>query len=399
MSVTHPPTVRVTGRGAAPFAGAEVKFEVVSGNGSVTTVLDTTGADGLASAASWLLGTVAGTNSVRATATALPASPVEFTAVGAAGPPAMMTAIAGDGLVSTAGLEVATRPSVRVVDTHGNPVAGVTVSFVVTGGGGGVGSPVTPTDASGVATVASWGLGHVAGPNTLVAAVAGVPSLTFTATGIPGASAKLILKTPPAGALMGAVLLTQPVITIADMFDNLTADASHVVTVSKLSGASTLSGTTSVAAVGGVATFTDLVLNGHSGTQFGVRLQFTAVGLAGTQTLEFSVTGPPTQLGVRRGIGGLTSGVPFVTQPIIQLRDEFHIVVLSAAPTPVTATITSGTGVLSGTTTVTSVNGEAVFTNLRITGTGAHTITFTAPGLIPLIYDNLTVSSPPPASR
>ena len=89
-------------------------------------------------------------------------------------------------LVNTA---VGTPPSVLVRDGSGTPVAGVTVTFAVTGGGGTV-LPAMPvvTDASGIATVGSWTVGATPGANTLSATatgsgITGNPVL-FAATGL-----------------------------------------------------------------------------------------------------------------------------------------------------------------------------------------------------------------------
>jgi hypothetical protein len=68
----------------------------------------------------------------------------------------------------------------------GNPIAGKSVSFTVTGGGGGTTGANAVTDAFGVARVGSWSL--TPGPNALTATVqdtAAIPNnpATFTATG------------------------------------------------------------------------------------------------------------------------------------------------------------------------------------------------------------------------
>lgn len=83
------------------------------------------------------------------------------------------------------GTAVSTAPAVRITDSAGNAVAGVTVNFVVASGGGTVTGGTATTDASGRATVGSWRLGAV-GTNTLTAsspAFAG--AVTFTATARP----------------------------------------------------------------------------------------------------------------------------------------------------------------------------------------------------------------------
>jgi Beta-propeller repeat len=91
------------------------------------------------------------------------------------------------------GTEVPSRPSVIVEDTNQAPMAGVHVTFAVTGGGGTVTGASQVTDASGKATIGEWVLGPNTGANTLTASVAGSGitgnPVTFTATGTGGGPA------------------------------------------------------------------------------------------------------------------------------------------------------------------------------------------------------------------
>ena len=75
--------------------------------------------------------------------------------------------------------------TMRVVDAAGRPVVGVQVTFRVGVGGGSIGaSQVTvDTNASGLAEI-TLTLGPNPGPNTVTAAVSGLPTITFTATGL-----------------------------------------------------------------------------------------------------------------------------------------------------------------------------------------------------------------------
>jgi hypothetical protein len=115
------------------------------------------------------------------------------------------------------------------------------------------------------------------------------------------------------------------------------------------------------------------IVNAASGGLIGARqLSLTVVPVSGGQT--------PTQLTVGTQPGGAVNGVNFAAQPTIVVRDALGSVVLGAS-VQVTATLASGTGALSGTTTIAAINGVATFTNLRITGTGPHSLTFSSPGL------------------
>jgi len=92
-------------------------------------------------------------------------------------------------LVATAGFGVQP-PSVIVKDQRGAGMEGVAVTFVVSAGGGTVQGGSATTNSAGIAGVVSWVLGATPGVNTLTASVAGLPSVTFTATG-------LVIPPPP----------------------------------------------------------------------------------------------------------------------------------------------------------------------------------------------------------
>ena len=92
----------------------------------------------------------------------------------------------------------------------------------------------------------------------------------------------------------------------------------------------------------------------------------------------------------------LQSGVVFPAQPVIQLRDRSGRDVARAG-FAVTAAIASGGGVLGGTLTVeTNGSGQAVFTDLTISGTlGARTLQFTATDLTPATSGALDLTAGP----
>ncbi|MGA2384279.1 MAG: hypothetical protein ABSG61_12690 [Gemmatimonadales bacterium] len=94
----------------------------------------------------------------------------------------------GNSQVGLVGWAVNVRPAVKVTDSVGNALAGASVSFAITGGGGsGTGLSAT-TDANGMAQVGSWVLGPSAGLNTMAATVTaaglGTSQQTFADTGV-----------------------------------------------------------------------------------------------------------------------------------------------------------------------------------------------------------------------
>ncbi len=122
------------------------------------------------------------------------------------------------------------------------------------------------------------------------------------------------------------------------------------------------------ASVAGVSTSSD----GSSGSNFG---NLTEVG------------GVATQLTFTTQPAGATAGAAFATQPVIRTQDQFGNNSTNglAATVNVTATLTSGTGLLQG-TTVTNIGtaggrGIATWTNLRIDVAGSKQLTASASGL------------------
>ena len=96
--------------------------------------------------------------------------------------PHSLTKVCGDDQEGTAGALLAEPLVVSVVDEDGAAMAGVVVSFAVTAGGGTLSSATATTNANGRAR--TWlTLGSEPGTNTVSATVAGLESVTFTATG------------------------------------------------------------------------------------------------------------------------------------------------------------------------------------------------------------------------
>ena len=139
-------------------------------------------AAGIATVGAWVLGEKAGRNAL--TATIELGTPVVFGATGLAGPPTSLVKTAGDHQGGDVWSPVSIPPTVQVRDAYENPVAGVTVTFSVTSGGGEVQGATQTTDGSGMAHVWVWKLGPAAGPNTLEATVAGLLAATFTASAV-----------------------------------------------------------------------------------------------------------------------------------------------------------------------------------------------------------------------
>jgi hypothetical protein len=175
----------------------------------------------------------------------------------------------------------------------------------------------------------------------------------------------------------GSAFTTQPVVRVTDSGDNTVTSFTGNVVASIASGSGTLSGTTTVAAVAGVATFTNLVITGTAGN---FTLTFTPTSLTAVTSSSFALAaGAATKVAITIASVGTTDNVAFTTQPQITIQDASGNTVSSSAV--VTATISAGS--LIGTTTATASSGVATFTGLGIDGTNGttYTITYTVSGL------------------
>jgi hypothetical protein len=137
-----------------------------------------------------------------------------------------------------------------------------------------------------------------------------------------------------------------------------------------------------------------LVMGVGAGT---AQISATSEGKSGAASVQVSsapTVGPPTQLVIAVQPAGAVSGLALTTQPAVQVRDAAGVFV-SSATNQVTVSIASGSGTLIGTKTVAAVNGVANFSGLRIDGSGAHTLAFSATGLTGATAGSLTVTQTP----
>jgi hypothetical protein len=285
-AVAIPPSVKVSDANGNGVAGVTVAFAVATGGGSVTGASATTNASGVAQVGSWTLGSTAGTNTLTATSGSLSGSPVTFTATGTSGAAGNIAIVSGNGQTATAGSAVATAPSVRVTDANGNTVAGATVTFAVASGGGTITGASATTNASGVATIGSWTLGTVAGPNTLSATSGSLTPVTFTATGVAGAAALISVNAGNnQNATAGTVVAVPPSAKVTDANGNVVSGAGVTFTVA--SGGGSITGGAATTNASGIATVGSWTLGATAGTN---TLTASLNGVAG-QSVTFTATG------------------------------------------------------------------------------------------------------------
>src|SRR5688572_1231093 len=347
------PQVRVVDAAGNGVAGIAVTFTVGSGDGSVIVGNVVTGWDGRATVGAWILGTTLGTHTLVASAASL--AQVTFTATATGGAAASMQPISLVSQPGIAGQAATSNPSVVVRDAQGNPVAGVTVTFAVSAGGGTVTGGTQVTDASGVATLTSWTFGATAGLNTVTASAAGLPSVIFssTTTGVPTQVA--VFNGNNQAAVQGTAVPVAPSVRVTDVGGQgvggvavtfaVTSGAGSVITPSVLTDAT------------GVATVGSWTL-GAGATQT-LSATVTAAGAIAGNPVTFTATSA-TQLAItQQPPANVASGVNFTVT--VQLRNASNALA-AVTGLPLTISVASGGGTLNGTTTVNTVAGTATFT-------------------------------------
>lgn len=368
--------------------GVSVHFRALTGGGGVTDSVVVT--DGAGHARTTVtLGGLPGGQTFEAAAAGLSGSPVSFGVVALAGPPAQLLAVAGVGQLATVATALLTRPAVLLKDAGGNPVAGASVTFTVSGGGGSLTGGTQLTNAAGVATVGSWTLGTIAGPNTLTASAPGVTPVVFTATGLAGAAASIVKV---AGDLQSAIVNTVvpivPQVRIVDQFGNHVSGTTLSAAVP--SGGGSVVNATPVSDSAGIAS----VGGWRLGTLVGANaVQVSGTGLTGSP-ITFSATGlvdVPSQLVAFAGDGqSALVGSAVSINPAARVSDQYGNAV---GGIPVTFSISLGGGSLATPATVTTDTAGiarsptwtlgllAGLNTLSATATGLPTLTFSAQGI------------------
>jgi hypothetical protein len=233
-----------------------------------------------------------------------------------------------------------------------------------------------------------------------VALIAGCSSSTATTSTTPVATT-FVFTTQPAGATAGTAFTTQPVVSVTDDYGNVDTGYTGTVTLAITTGTgasgANLSGTTTVTAVDGVATFTDLSID-TAGTGYSLTATSGSLLSAESDSFDVATTTPvATTFVFTTQPTGATAGTVFTTQPVVSVVDANGNVVTGFIGA-VTLAITTGTGAsganLTGTLTVNAVNGVATFSGLSIdtAGTG-YSLTATSGSLTSVSSNTFDVAA------
>src|SRR5207247_1273308 len=283
---------------------------------------------------------------------------------------------------ATAGTTIAPAIQVTALDAQGNVATGfgsnVTVAIGTNAGGGILSGTTGVAAVSGVATFANLSINKVGTGYTLAATATGVTPTTSTAFNIAvGTPTQLVFSVQPSNAAAGAAIAPAVQVTALDAEGNTATGFSGNVTAALGTnpGGGTLSGTATVAAVAGVATFSTLSID-KIGT--GYTLTAAAGALSTVSSAPFNIAaGAATHLVVSVQPSNATAGASIT--PAVQvtaLDGQGNTATGFTGNVTVALGANPGSGTLSGTTTVAAVAGVATFPGLSINkvGTG-YTLT------------------------
>jgi uncharacterized repeat protein (TIGR03803 family) len=281
---------------------------------------------------------------------------------------------------ATAGQTIGTT-KVSIEDTYGNVVTTNTSSVIVSTDVA-LGGTTTMTAVNGVASFANLSI-TLAGSHALLATDGSLSSATSNSFTInPAVATHLVITQQPTTATAGQTIATVTM-DIEDAYGNLVTTDTSLVTVSTNT---TLHGTTSAHAAGGIATFSDLSVRSAGSHTLSISdgsLPSTAsnafrINPAAAAQLVFNQQ--PTNTTAGQTIGAFT----------LNVADTYGNLVTTNTST-VTLTTPDGAS-LSGTTGVAAIGGIASFAGLSIMRAGARSLTAADSGLTSAASGSFTIT-------
>jgi len=294
---------------------------------------------------------------------------------------------------ATAGVPFSQQPVVWVEDRGGNRLTGdnsTVVTAVRLAGNGTLQGGVTVTALKGVVTFAN--LSHNVA-NTITIRFTSGSLISDPTTGIlvnAASAARLVFLQQPTGVAAGATIVPPVTVKLQDAFGNDVTRSGTTVTIALTSGTGTLSGTLTRTTSSGIATFNDLRVNLAGAKVLTASSGSLTAAVSGTFTIS---TATPKSLAFVQQPTNAVAATAIAPPVTVQVRDSLGNDA-AASGVPVTLSISSGTGSLSGVTTQsTSAAGLAAFSGLSINLSGSKTLSASAPGLISATSSAFTITA------
>jgi len=212
--------------------------------------------------------------------------------------------------------------------------------------------------------------------------------------------ARLTFASQPSQATAGEAIAPVEIAVVDSAGQRLTGFTGTVtIALANPSGAR-LSGTPSVGAVSGVATFSDLTID-RAGQY---TLRASAAGAAAATSTPIEVIPPPpppptvTHLGfARQPLQSIQAGAVMSPVLVAALDASGDVVTTFSSPITMALGTNAGGGTLSGTLSVAAVSGIATFSELSIDNVGSgYTLRAAIPGISPVNSASFDVTAAPP---
>ncbi len=300
-----------------------------------------------------------------------------------AGPAASIVAFGGDLQTALPATLLPSPLTARLTDGFANPIAGATIDFSVQSGGGSLSVASAVTDAAGFAST-QFTLGATVGIQVVRATLNGSPTIfrDFSATAIAGAAATINPGTRPTGLMAGQVGTF--VVEVQDAQGNTATGFTGNVTIAIATAGGPLGGviggTTTRAAVAGLATFNDIFFN----IRGLYNLVLASPGLPDAAINAFPVgPGPLSALTIVSGDAQAgSSGAPLAQPLVVRAVDAFG----NGVSTTVTFAVATGLGSVTPAVVATDAAGLAQTSWTLGAPLGAQTVTATAPGVTAVTF-------------
>ena len=224
----------------------------------------------------------------------------------------------------------------------------------------------------------------------------GLTAVTSASFGvIPAPASRLVFMVSPGAVSLGIAITPSVVVAAQDSLGNVATSFTDSVTMVMGANPSgdTLDGTTTVAAVAGIATFDNLAIDAAAA---GYTLVATSGGLAADTTSAFDVIATPiNRLVFTVQPSTVTAGAAIAPAVVVTAQDSLGVTVTSFTGL---VTIGIGTnpagGILYGTMSVAAMAGVATFATLSIDKVGtSYTLSATSSGLTGATSAAFTVTS------
>ncbi len=264
---------------------------------------------------------------------------------------------------------------ITLKDQYSNPISGIKPQFISSISGDTLSQPTTNTGANGQVSgsISTLTADESAPFRTLsISSPSGLSSLTTLAPFLPGTPAKLGFFIQPTNSPAGLNGIANIQLAIEDVNGNVIntgteSSGSITITIASNVNGATLSGTTTVSAVNGIATFSGL---GIDKTATGYKLLASAGGYSPAYSNAFNVTaGVPQKIAIT-GASSVVSG-SCSSSITVRLQDNGNNPSNALASTPLTISgLGSAALYTSGACTGTPLGGTLTFT----AGTNTKTI-------------------------